>query len=772
MGGGASKSKTQKNLLKEQALEQAQAQVAAAQPPAEPDPEADTTWQEMDFGKPPYGGLALADFVGEDQNELSFEDGDQLLVLKDYENGWLLACLASRAGKLGDIPKSYIKRKELEPVIAIADYVPADADRRFISVKKGEQLAKVTLFDDPGGSDDKWLLFVRPAREGDHYCKIGYCPGSVTREVPQVEVREAYDAAGKAGHVSVYATQMVWVFAGAGDTAEVLCHDGARGLVPRSVLPADPEVAPGPPMVTRAGSFAKDDLRETTKKAEDVRRKSVVAVEAAAEATEKAAEVKRQGSMGGADSAAMAAAIEQAEAVAAAAQKKAAEIEAAAAAALVAAREAEERAQKAQERAEAREKEAAKGYEGMKEEMEKLAAERDQATAAIEDQALQLRAAEMRATQIEGQWMAEAMKRRELHNQLQDMVGSLRVACRVRPFKDPSTPTSIEIKKPAGDDPKVIVRQEDAPGGKPLVKEFPFTHVYGPESTQEQVFEDSEPLMTSVLDGFNVCIFAYGQSGAGKTHTMDGNAEMPGLAPRAMVRLFEAGKEREATYKHEFFISMLEIYNENIRDLLGNPKEQAGKKFDVTKDEVLGMVCRGATSMPVASADEAKEAVAAGNKNRSVGVTNLNEQSSRSHMVVCLTVFSTQLLSGAQSVGKLSLVDLAGSEKLDKAGTTGQAVAETKAINKSLSALGSVIASLAANEKHVPYRDSKLTHLLADSLGGNSKTLMLAAVRGEVANAGETISSLTFATRAKTVKLGKAQARSAPKAPPKAPPKK
>ena len=279
--------------------------------------------------------------------------------------------------------------------------------------------------------------------------------------------------------------------------------------------------------------------------------------------------------------------------------------------------------------------------------------------------------------------------------------------------------------------------------------------------------------MTSVLDGFNVCIFAYGQSGSGKTHTMDGTAELPGLAPRAMVRLFEAGGERAATYKHEFFISMLEIYNENIRDLLGNPKEQAAKKaLDVTKDEVLGMTCRGATSTPVATAEEAKAAVLAGNKNRSVGATNLNEQSSRSHMVVCLTVFTTQLLSGVQSVGKLSLVDLAGSEKLDKAGTTGTAVAETKAINKSLSALGSVIAALAANEKHVPYRDSKLTHLLADSLGGNSKTLMLAAVRGEVANAGETISSLTFAARAKTVKLGKAQARTAPKAPPKAPPKK
>jgi len=296
--------------------------------------------------------------------------------------------------------------------------------------------------------------------------------------------------------------------------------------------------------------------------------------------------------------------------------------------------------------------------------------------------------------------------------------------------------------------------------------------VYGPNSTQEEVFNDSEPLMTSVLDGFNVCIFAYGQSGSGKTHTMEGSADLLGLAPRAMTRLFEVCAEREKQYKHELFISMLEIYNETIRDLLGDPKQQASKKFEVTKDEIIGMTCRGMTSTPVTSADEARAAVSKGNKNRAVGATNLNEQSSRSHMIVCLTVFSTQLLSGGQTVGKLSLVDLAGSERLDKAGTSGQAIAETKAINKSLSALGSVIAGLAANDKHVPYRDSKLTHVLADSLGGNSKTLMLAAVRGEVDNAGETINSLTFATRAKTVKIGKAQARAAPKGPMKAPPAK
>jgi kinesin family protein C2/C3 len=368
---------------------------------------------------------------------------------------------------------------------------------------------------------------------------------------------------------------------------------------------------------------------------------------------------------------------------------------------------------------------------------------------------------------MEGQWVAEMTKRRELHNQLQDMVGSLRVACRVRPIKGDET--AITIKQDGGADPKVVINYM-GPGDKPAEKQFDFTHVYGPKSTQEQVFKDSAELMTSVLDGYNVCIFAYGQSGSGKTHTMDGSKEMPGLAPRAMERLFEVIKERDSASKHEVFISMLEIYNERIRDLLGDGKKQKEMNFSVQKDEVIGMMCPGLTSTGITDKEGAATAIALGNTNRSVGATNLNEQSSRSHMIVTLTVFSTSKVNGAQHVGKLSLVDLAGSERLEKtgAGDDPERMKEAQAINKSLSALGTVIAALAANDKHVPYRDSKLTHLLADSLGGNSKTLMLVACRGEPDNAPETINSLTFAARAKAVKLGKATQRAAPKGPAKA----
>ena len=145
-----------------------------------------------------------------------------------------------------------------------------------------------------------------------------------------------------------------------------------------------------------------------------------------------------------------------------------------------------------------------------------------------------------------------------------------------------------------------------------------------------------------------------------------------------------------------------------------------------------------------------------GNANRAVGVTNLNEQSSRSHMLVTLIVLTTNVHTGARHVGKLSLVDLAGSERLAKSNTTGQALKETQSINKSLSALGNVLNSLGRKESHIPFRDSKLTYLLQDSLGGNSKTLMLVMCGPTKEHSAETVNTLNFGTRAKEVTIGRA----------------
>ena len=269
--------------------------------------------------------------------------------------------------------------------------------------------------------------------------------------------------------------------------------------------------------------------------------------------------------------------------------------------------------------------------------------------------------------------------------------------------------------------------------------------------------------MTSVLDGYNVCIFAYGQSGTGKTHTMEGSPSDPGLAPRAVERLFEVMAERDGAglFSHECYLSMLEIHNENIRDLLGDPNTQM--KYDIAHDASLGMYVRNLVSKPVDAASTAHALAKMGHANRAVGVTNMNEQSSRSHMIFSLIVLTKNAKSGARHVGKLSLVDLAGSERVGKTGATGATLKEAQSINRSLSALGSVLNALASKAGHVPYRDSKLTYLLQDSLGGNSKTLMLVACGPAKENAQETVNSLTFASRAKAIAFGKAEKREAPR---------
>jgi len=361
--------------------------------------------------------------------------------------------------------------------------------------------------------------------------------------------------------------------------------------------------------------------------------------------------------------------------------------------------------------------------------------------------------AEERGTEFEKQWVAESKLRKELHNQLEEMVGNLRVYCRVRPAKasEKEAPMAVEVK---GADQVVVTDHENE---RQEPKKYSFTQVYQPTASQENVFADCSSLMTSVLDGFNVCIFAYGQSGTGKTHTMDGNDEMPGLVPRAMARIFEDIADRTTNYQHDCFISMIEIYNETIRDLLADPKaDNSKKKYDIMRDQLVGMYVKDLTSEQVHTASHARTLIKQGNTQRKVASTGLNDVSSRSHMIVTLTVRTCNQKAGDNYVGKLSMVDLAGSERLGKSQTTGQAQKDSMAINKSLSALGTVIGSLAANEKHVPYRDSKLTYLLQDSLGGNSKTLMFVNVGPAQSNCAETVNSLNFASRAKSVALGKA----------------
>jgi len=259
--------------------------------------------------------------------------------------------------------------------------------------------------------------------------------------------------------------------------------------------------------------------------------------------------------------------------------------------------------------------------------------------------------------------------------------------------------------------------------------------------------------VTSVLDGYNVCIFAYGQTGSGKTYTMTGPDDNRGVNTRALEELFGQSHKREAEISDSISVSILEIYCEQIRDLLA--EEVGVERLEVRQGE-RGNYVPNLTTVPVSEIGQVLELLALADRNRSTAATNMNEHSSRSHLMLSITIKSVNRITGQMSYGKLHLVDLAGSERISKSGATGQALKEAQAINKSLSALGDVIMSRAQKSAHVPYRNSTLTHLLQDSLSGDSKTLMFVCISPVLYNAEETFCSLNFAARVRTVELGKA----------------
>ncbi|CAM6040060.1 unnamed protein product [Sphagnum compactum] len=342
---------------------------------------------------------------------------------------------------------------------------------------------------------------------------------------------------------------------------------------------------------------------------------------------------------------------------------------------------------------------------------------------------------------------------RALYNEVQDLKGNIRVYCRVRPFLtyELGRPTTVDYIGENGE--MVLVNPSKPGGGKETCRTFTFNKVFGTTASQEEVFMDTQPLIRSVLDGYNVCIFAYGQTGSGKTFTMSGpNNTTPadwGVNYRALHDLFHMSQKRLDVFRYEISVQMLEIYNEQVRDLLNTDGIR-------NKSQLNGLNVPDASMMPVRSTEDVLELMKVGHKNRAVGATALNERSSRSHSVLTVHVQGTDLGSGAILRGSLHLVDLAGSERVDKSEATGDRLKEAQHINKSLSALGDVIAALAQKNSHVPYRNSKLTQLLQDSLGGQAKTLMFVHISPDMESFGETISTLKFAERVSSVELGAA----------------
>lgn len=285
---------------------------------------------------------------------------------------------------------------------------------------------------------------------------------------------------------------------------------------------------------------------------------------------------------------------------------------------------------------------------------------------------------------------------------------------------------------------------------------FTFDRVFDMSAKQEDVFNYSlKQTVDDLMKGYNGTVFAYGQTGSGKTFTMMGpnsnidNPELKGVIPRIVDRIFQMILNSSADIEYTVKVSYMEIYMERIRDLL-NPSND---NLPVHEDKTRGVYVKGLTEEYVSSADEVYQVMRQGSTVRAVASTSMNQESSRSHSIFVITVAQKNTVSGAQKTGQLSLVDLAGSEKVGKTGASGQTLEEAKKINKSLSALGMVINSLTDGKStHVPYRDSKLTRILQESLGGNSRTSLIVNCSPSVLNDAETLSTLRFGVRAKNIK--------------------
>ncbi|XP_065126597.1 kinesin-like protein KIF13A isoform X2 [Paramisgurnus dabryanus] len=278
---------------------------------------------------------------------------------------------------------------------------------------------------------------------------------------------------------------------------------------------------------------------------------------------------------------------------------------------------------------------------------------------------------------------------------------------------------------------------------------------------QEVVFKClGEGILENAFQGYNACIFAYGQTGSGKSFSMMGSSDQPGLIPRLCCSLFErVSRDQNQAHTFKVEVSYMEIYNEKVRDLL-DPKGSR-QSLKVREHKVLGPYVDGLSQLAVTSFEDIESLMSEGNKSRTVAATNMNEESSRSHavfsVIVTQTLYDLQSGNSGEKVSKISLVDLAGSERVSKTGAAGERLKEGSNINKSLTTLGCVISALAdqsagkAKNKFVPYRDSVLTWLLKDNLGGNSKTAMIATVSPSADNYEETLSTLRYADRAKRI---------------------
>uniref|UniRef100_A0A671T8R4 Kinesin-like protein n=1 Tax=Sinocyclocheilus anshuiensis TaxID=1608454 RepID=A0A671T8R4_9TELE len=319
---------------------------------------------------------------------------------------------------------------------------------------------------------------------------------------------------------------------------------------------------------------------------------------------------------------------------------------------------------------------------------------------------------------------------------------TIKVMCRFRPLNSSEVTRGDKyIPKFQADDNVVI-------GGKPYV----FDRVFQSNTSQEQVYNAcAQKIVKDVLEGYNGTIFAYGQTSSGKTHTMEGNLhdqDGMGIIPRIVQDIFNYIYSMDENLEFHIKVSYFEIYLDKIRDLLDVSKTN----LSVHEDKNRVPYVKGCTERFVCSPEEVMDTIDEGKSNRHVAVTNMNEHSSRSHSIFLINVKQENTQTEQKLSGKLYLVDLAGSEKVSKTGAEGAVLDEAKNINKSLSALGNVISALAEGTTYIPYRDSKMTRILQDSLGGNCRTTIVICCSPSSYNEAETKTTLMFGQRAKTIK--------------------
>ncbi|CAO1616153.1 unnamed protein product [Sympodiomycopsis kandeliae] len=334
------------------------------------------------------------------------------------------------------------------------------------------------------------------------------------------------------------------------------------------------------------------------------------------------------------------------------------------------------------------------------------------------------------------------------------MSGNVKVVSRFRP------PNALELREGGdivvdfddGDD--TTVKLKGGPTSGPEAAGFTFDRCFPMNTRQQDVFEYGiKETVDDVINGYNGTIFAYGQTGSGKTFTMMGSdiddPNLKGIIPRITEQIFDSIMSSPPNLEYLVKVSYMEIYMEKIRDLLAPQNDN----LQIHEEKSRGVYVKGLSDYYVGGQEDVYEIMRQGGNARAVSSTNMNAESSRSHSIFVVAIQQKNTDTGSQKTGNLYLVDLAGSEKVGKTGASGQTLEEAKKINKSLSALGMVINALTdGKSSHIPYRDSKLTRILQESLGGNSRTTLIVNASPCAYNAEETISTLRFGVRAKSIK--------------------